>query len=71
MQANPLQSSEPSAMSLVHPHAAGLDLGLAEIWAAVPPASDPQPVRKFGTFTPDLEALAAWLRACGVTTVAM
>jgi len=65
------QPAEPAAMQVVNPHAAGLDIGLAEIWAAVPPASDPQPVRKFGSFTPDLQALADWLRACGVSTVAM
>jgi transposase len=28
-------------------------------------------VRRFGTFTADLDALADWLLACGVTTVAM
>ena len=28
-------------------------------------------MRKFGTFTPDLHALADWLTACGVDTVAM
>jgi transposase len=28
-------------------------------------------VRRFGSFTADLQALAAWLRQCGVTTVAM
>ena len=31
----------------------------------------PQPVRRFGTFTADLDALADWLIACGVTTGAM
>ena len=63
MQSVQQQPSESAAMSVVHPHAAGLDIGLAEIWAAVPPSSDPQPVRKFSTFTPDLYALADWLRA--------
>ena len=29
------------------------------------------PVRPFGTFTPDLYALAAWLHACRIETVAM
>jgi transposase len=28
-------------------------------------------VRRFGTFTVDLDALADWLMDCGVTTVAM
>jgi hypothetical protein len=30
----------------------------------------PAGVRKFGTNTGDLEAIAAWLKDCGVTTVA-
>jgi hypothetical protein len=37
----------------------------------VPADRDDTPVRCFGTFTPDLEALAAWLAACRVSTVAM
>ena len=62
---------ESAPMAVVHPHAAGLDIGSSEIWAAVPAESDPQAVRPFPTFTPDLYALADWLRACGVTSVAM
>jgi transposase len=57
--------------SVVNPHAAGLDIGASEIWACVPADRDTTPVRPFGTFTPDLQALAAWLVACRVTTVAM
>jgi transposase len=55
----------------VNPHAAGLDIGCDEIWACVPEDRDAQPVRAFGTFTPDLLALAAWLATCRVDTVAM
>lgn len=55
----------------IHPNAAGVDIGADEIVVAVPPDRDPQPVRVFGTFTPDLEALAAWLLACRIDTVAM
>ena len=51
--------------------AAGLDIGAAEIWACVSADRDAQPVRAFGTFTPDLYALADWLGQCQVTTVAM
>lgn len=58
-------------LRVVHPHAAGLDIGSEEIWAAVPPEGTAEPVRKFGTFTPDLEALADWLVRCGVDTVAL
>ena len=59
------------ALQICHPHAAGIDIGEAEHWVAVPPGCDPQPVRRFGTFTVDLDALADWLLDCGVTTVAM
>ena len=58
-------------LTTVHPHAAGLDIGSRETWACVPASSSPEPVRVFGPFTPDLNALADWLIACGVDTVAM
>ncbi len=58
-------------LKIVHPHAAGLDLGSSEIWAAVPPDSTAVPVRRFGSLTPDLVALADWLAACHVDHVAM
>jgi transposase len=68
--------SKPKAVAVadwvtLHPDAAGLDIGASEIWVAVPPDRDPNPVRPFATFTPDLQALAEWLTACRVTTVAM
>lgn len=52
-------------------HAAGLDIGAAEIWTCVPEDRDEVSVRPFPTFTPDLHALADWLEACDVETVAM
>jgi transposase len=59
------------AMPVISPNAAGLDIGSAEIWACVPANRAEQPVRKFGTYTPDLQALADWLQRCGIETVAM
>lgn len=56
---------------VLDPHAAGIDIGAAEHWVAVPPDADPVPVRSFGTCTADLHTLAAWLLACGVTSVAL
>jgi hypothetical protein len=38
----------------INPHAAALDLGGEELWAYVPEDRDAEPVRPFGTFTPDL-----------------
>lgn len=67
-QQTPAQATAPTCLN---PHAAGLDIGSEEIWACVPADRDPQPVRRFGTFTPDLYALADWLAACHIETVAM
>src|ERR671922_440593 len=58
-------------MPSMNPHAAGLDSGSEKIWACVPEDRDTPPVRPFGTFTPDLYALATWLTACRIETVAM
>lgn len=60
-----------ASLPCVNPHAAGLDIGSEEIWACVPEDRDAEPVRAFGTFTPDLYALADWLAACRIGTVAM
>jgi transposase len=74
---------DPASLPLLqtlHPHAAGIDIGAAELWVCVPPgavallhppAPLPAHVRCFGAFTADLHAIAAWLHQCGVTTVAM
>ena len=58
-------------MPLLHPDAAGIDIGHREHWCAVPADRCAQPVRPFGTFTQDLEEMARWLKECGVKTVAM
>src|SRR4029077_4952763 len=56
---------------LINPHAAGVDIGSREHWACVPAQAAQHPVRKFGTFTADLETMAEWFKDCGMTTVAM
>jgi len=56
---------------VLEPNAAGIDVGAREMFVAVPPGRDDNPVRVFTTFTDDLERLADWLAQCGVTTVAM
>jgi transposase len=56
---------------VINPNAAGIDVGAREIYVAVPAERDPEAVRTFATFTPDLIELAEWLTACGITTVAM
>lgn len=59
------------ALQQINFNAAGLDIGDAEIYVAVPEDRDEVSVRVFQTFTRDLHALADWLEACGVDTVAM
>ena len=56
---------------VLEPNAAGVDIGATEIYVAVPPDRDSQPVRQFATFTEDLIAAADWLERCGIDTVAM
>jgi transposase len=56
---------------VVNHRAAGIDAGSEQHWVSVPEDCDEQPVRAFGTFTGDLNALADWLKACGITTVAI
>ena len=60
-----------SAITLTHPNAAGIDIGSAAHFVAVPPDRDNEPVREFASFTADLHHLADWLDACCVDTVAM
>ncbi len=59
------------ALTLTHPNAAGIDIGSAAHYVAVPPDRDDEPVRAFPSFTADLNALADWLQGCGVDIVAM
>ena len=55
----------------IRPDAAGIDIGARLIHVAVAAERDATPVREFQTFTQDLYALADWLRACDIHTVAM
>jgi transposase len=59
------------SLPLIHPNAAGIDIGSKEHLVAVSADRDPQPVRTFQAFTPDLHELAAWLKRCGIETVAL
>ena len=59
------------ALEQINLNAAGIDIGAAEIFAAVPKSRDEQAVRSFPTFTVDLHRLADWLEHCGIETVAM
>lgn len=66
-----LQVPKLEALEQINLDAAGLDIGDAEIYVAVPEGRDSESVRVFQTFTRDLHSLADWLAACNVKTVAM
>ena len=65
------RSISRSGLSVTHPDAAGIDVGSASHFVAVPPDRDDEPVREFKSFTADLIELADWLQRCGVKIVAM
>jgi len=58
-------------MEVIHPDAAGIDIGNESHYVAVPQQRGSQPVRRFGCTTAELRAMADWLKQCGIRTVAM
>lgn len=60
-----------AVQEVIHPNAAGIDVGAEENWAAVPEDRDESSVRCFGCFTEDLHSMAHWFQACGIDTVVM
>ena len=58
-------------LSVINPDAAGIDVGSRESYVCVPVDRDEKNVRKFAAFTSDIREMAAWLKKCGVKTVAM
>ena len=65
-------AATPAALPVVRPQVAGIDIGSTEHWVGGPVTADAAPnVRVFGTTTDALEALADWLVAQHVESVAM
>jgi len=63
--------AEEISLQVVHPDAAGIDIGNEAHYVAVPPNRDNQPVRRFGCTTAELKDMAARLKQCRIRTVAM
>ena len=55
--------------AVVHPRAAGIDIGSRFHVVAVSEDLDAKPVRTFSTFTNDLHRLAEWLKGLGVAAL--
>jgi transposase len=60
-----------NTLQIINPTAAGIDVGSEYHYVCVPESRADPRIRKFRCFTEDLEELSAWLKECGVTTVAM
>lgn len=58
-------------MPLVHPNAAGIDVGDTMHAVAVPESRDDVCVKTFGAMTADVEAIIAWLHYWKIETVAI
>jgi transposase len=56
---------------VVHPDAAGIDIGDTQLYAGLPAGRSDTPIRAFGTFSDDLQELASWLKEHRITHVAM
>ena len=62
---------EDPGLTIVNPHAAGIDVGNESHYVAVPPSRDATPVQEFGSWTADLVRMCEWLQACRIETVVM
>jgi transposase len=66
----PIPASK-APLQVINPDAAGIDVHSDMHMVCVPADRDPNPVRQFGANTADLHAIVAWLKKCGVKTVAL
>lgn len=65
------QSSQSLNLALIHPRAAGLDVGSMNMMVSYPGSEDIQTVKEYGAFTEDLHQMARDLQQAGVTHVGM
>jgi hypothetical protein len=67
----PVPDRYRDSLPVCHRHAAGIDVGSRSHWVAAPGADGAIDVAEFDTYTDGLQAIVAWLRARGVTAVAL
>ena len=60
---------EKISMSVMNPHAAGIDVGSRSHWVAIGQGAGD--FKEFGVFNEDLYRISAWLKENGIETVAM
>jgi transposase len=65
------QTESTPGMRVINVNVAGIDIGSEENWVCVPQGRAAEHVRVFRSMTADLQEIGAWLKQCGVTSVAM
>lgn len=70
LQGKPLSKTENS-LPILHPNAAGIDIGSKSHFVAVPLGRDEEHVREFSSFTADLSKMVDWLKKCKIEMVVM
>ncbi|MGR2683109.1 hypothetical protein [Chromobacterium haemolyticum] len=60
--------SKPAGLLIIHPFAAGIDIGSRFHVVAINPDISDEPVQTFQSFTSDLVRMADWLVAMGIQT---
>ncbi len=58
-------------LRVVHPHAAGIDIGSRRHYVAISAECGGETVRNFGCLTPDLHEMARWLKEHEIDTVVL
>lgn len=66
-----ISNSSSSKLDIINPDVAGIDVGAKIHYVCVPEGRDSVRIQSFGCFTEDIYAMAAWLKKCGVKSVAM
>jgi transposase len=60
-----------NSLPILYPDSAGIDVGSASHFVAVPSDRDDQCVQEFLSFTSDLYKMVAWLQKCQIKTIIM
>lgn len=66
-----IKPNKQNNMPIIHPNAAGIDIGSRFHVVAVRSDKAIEPVRTFQSFTTDLHDMAKWLKSCDVSSIAM
>jgi transposase len=64
-------SADSLRLALIHPHAAGIDVGSMNMAVSYPGADGVQTVKEFGAYTRDLHLMAEELKKAGVKEIGM